>query len=101
MGNTGYYYDSYNSAIQLDTTPEIPIYHKSKLVTGVEKMPYTWLFAPLKGLMLDLGGIFRTHGTQLERDVFQPANDSLKIGPVICYESVFGEFVTEYRNNFV
>jgi apolipoprotein N-acyltransferase len=96
MDNTGYYWDSFNSAIQIDTTPEVPIYHKSKLVTGVEKMPYTWLFKPLKKLTIRLGGIFRSHGTQKNRAVFTSATDGIKIAPVICYESVFGYFVGDY-----
>jgi len=96
MGNTGYYYDTHNSAIQLDSTPYIPIYHKSQLVTGVEKMPYKWLFKPLEKLTLQLGGIFRSHGIQEEREVFEAADDRVKAAPVICYESVFGEYVGDY-----
>jgi len=89
-------YDTFNSAIQIDSSGEIPIYHKSMLVTGVEKMPYTWLFKPLKDLMVDLGGIFRSHGTMEERVVFQAPDDDIRIAPVICYESVFGEFVGDF-----
>ncbi len=96
MGRTGYYYDTHNSAIQLDSTSHIPIYHKSMLVTGVEKMPYTWLMKPLEKLTLHLGGIFRSHGIQEEREVFEASDDDAKIAPVICYESVFGEFVGGY-----
>lgn len=96
LGETGFYYDTHNSAIQLDSTSQIPIYHKSMLVTGVEKMPYTWLFKPLEKLTLKLGGIFRSHGTQQERDVFSAPDDETVVAPVICYESVFGEFVGEY-----
>ena len=36
----GFFYDYYNSAVQIDTTNSYPIYHKSKLVVGVEMMPY-------------------------------------------------------------
>ena len=46
--------------------------------------------------MLRLGGTFRSHGTQDYRDSFFSSDDSTGVGPVICYESVFGEFVTEY-----
>jgi len=70
LGSTGYYYDSFNSAIQLDSTDYIPVYHKSQLVVGVEKMPYPGLLKFLKPLTLRLGGIFRSHGTQTERDNF-------------------------------
>ena len=96
LGNSGYYYDTHNSAIQLDSTANIPIYHKSKLVTGVEKMPYTWLFKPLEKLTVRLGGIFRSHGIQDFREVFKASDSDAKVAPVICYESVFGEFVGEY-----
>lgn len=96
LGNSGSYYDTHNSAIQIDSTSTIPIYHKSMLVTGVEKMPYTWLFKPLEKLTLKLGGIFRSHGIQDFREVFSSSNDNTKIAPVICYESVFGEFVGNY-----
>lgn len=96
MGRTGYYFDTHNSAIQLDSTSYIPIYHKSMLVTGVEKMPYTWLMKPLEKLTLKLGGIFRSHGIQEEREVFEASDDDARIAPVICYESVFGEFVGDY-----
>lgn len=96
LGTSGYYYDTHNSAIQIDSSGHIPIYHKSMLVTGVEKMPYTWLFKPLEKLIINLGGIFRYHGIQEEREVFTTPNDGIKIAPVICYESVFGEFVGDY-----
>jgi len=33
---------------------------------------------------------------QKEREVFRGLNDSAVIAPVICYESVFGEYITEY-----
>lgn len=92
----GYYYDSYNSAIQIDSTDSIQIYHKSMLVIGVEKMPYPALLKILRPLTLRLGGTFRSHNIQKERSVFNSPNDSFKIGTVICYESVYGEFVTEY-----
>lgn len=91
-----YWFDSFNSALQIDTTGIIPFYHKSQLVVGVEKMPYTQYLGFLRNLMLQLGGTFRSHGTQEFRDTFTSPQDETKIGPVICYESIFGEFVTEY-----
>jgi apolipoprotein N-acyltransferase len=96
IGNTGYYFDTFNSAIQIDSTDFIPIYHKSKLVIGVEKMPYPQYFKILEPLTLQLGGTFRSEGTQQERTVFSAPGDNLKIAPVICYESVYGEFVGDY-----
>lgn len=95
-GQPNEWFDEFNSAIQIDTTPKIPIYNKSKLVVGVEKMPYPGLLKILKPLTLHLGGTFRSEGTQKEREVFRSADDSVAVAPVICYESVYGEFVTGY-----
>jgi apolipoprotein N-acyltransferase len=96
LGNSGYYYDSYNSAIQIDSTPEIQYYHKSKLVVGVEKMPYPQYLGFLKKLTLRLGGTFRSHAIQKYRSVLRSPQDSMGVATVICYESIFGEFVTDY-----
>jgi apolipoprotein N-acyltransferase len=89
-------YDSFNSAFQLDETTSIQIYHKSMQVTGVEKMPYANVLGFLKKLTIKLGGTMRSHGTQAFRDAFVSPQDGTSVGPVICWESVFGEYVTEY-----
>lgn len=89
-------YATFNAAIQLDSTKNVPFYFKSKLVTGVEKMPYAKYLGFLEDLTLRLGGTMRGWGTQEKRNVFFSANDSTGVGPIICYESVYGEFVTEY-----
>lgn len=91
-------YDAYNSAIQIDTTGAVPIYHKSRLVPGVERMPYPQVFGFLNSLSIDLGGITGSLGTQKERQVFG-SKDGFGVAPVICYESVFGEYVTGYVKN--
>jgi apolipoprotein N-acyltransferase len=94
-----YYYDSFNTSLQLDSTGTIPFYHKSQLVVGVEKMPYPDKLAFLKKLMLNLGGTFRSHGTQDYRDAFVSTSGENRVAPVICYESIFGEYVTDYISN--
>ena len=87
----------YNSAIQIDSTDQIQIYHKSKLVPGVEMMPYSEFFGFLDHLMLNIGGAPGTHGKQLDSEVFE-GNQGVKVAPVICYESVYGEYVSRYVN---
>ena len=96
---TGLYYESFNAAIQLDSTHNVPIYIKSKLVVGVEKMPYAKYLKFLEKLTLKLGGTMRGWGTQDYRGVFYSAIDSTGVSPIICYESVYGEFVTGYVKN--
>jgi len=92
-------YDSFNSAFQLDESDFIQIYHKSMQVTGVEKMPYANVLGFLKKLTIKLGGTMRSHGTQAFRSAFVSPRDGTGVGPVICWESVFGEYVTDYVND--
>lgn len=88
--------DFFNSAFLLNQQDSIQIYHKSKLVVGVENFPYQNVLKPLLGdIMLDLGGTVSMKTTQENRVAFTGSNDS-KVGPVICYESVYGAFVTDY-----
>jgi len=91
-----YYYDSFNSSFQIDSTRNIQYYHKSQLVVGVEKMPYTKSLKFLENIMLNLGGTFRSHGTQKERSCLYSPQDSVSIATPICYESIFGEYVSNY-----
>ena len=91
-------YDSYNSGLFIDTSQTIGVYNKSKLVPGVEKMPYPKLFGFLEKFAIDLGGMSGTLGTQTKRTAFRSMNN-IKIAPVICYESIYGEFITSYVQN--
>jgi apolipoprotein N-acyltransferase len=87
------WYDRYNAALQI-TPFDIDIYHKSKLVLGVEKMPYYKYFKFLDYLAADLGGTTGSLGFQKESSVFTFKNST--IAPIICYESVYPEYVSEY-----
>jgi len=96
QNSIGLYYDTYNSALQIDTTDNIQIYHKSQLVVGVEKMPYPRILKFLKKIMVYLGGTFRSHGTQEERENLVSPDKEMSVAPVICWENVFGEYVSDY-----
>ncbi|MCB8963491.1 MAG: apolipoprotein N-acyltransferase [Bacteroidales bacterium] len=98
-GRKGGYYNAYNSAIQVDTTDSLPLYHKSKLVVGVEMMPYPQYVKFLEKFSIDLGGFVGSFGTQPDRGVFPSSDGRFGIGPIICYESVFGEYVSDYVKN--
>lgn len=97
----GFYYNAHNTAIMVDTANRPQLYHKSKLVAGVEQMPFKKIlnFLPIEDLALDLGGTIGTLGKSDRREVFYSPDSSLKAAPVICYESVYGEFVGRYINN--
>lgn len=91
----GLYYESYNTALEMDGKGEIELYHKGKLVPGAEKMPYPFLFGFLEYFALDFGGISGSLGTDPEPTVFN-AGDKPDLAPLICYESVFPGHVAEF-----
>lgn len=90
------YYNAYNAALQIDTSDQIPMYYKSKLVSGVETMPFLKLFNFFEEFILDFGGVKGSLGIQKEREIFQNINKDIIIAPVICYESAFGQHVGDY-----
>ncbi len=93
----GIYVDSYNSAVQIIPNQKIEVYHKGKLVPGVEIFPYMTFLKPLLGdAMLNLGGTTASLGIDEERKVFSNPFNQGKMAPIICYESIYGEFVTDY-----
>ena len=63
------YFEAYNTALQVDCTKFIPVYHKSKLVPGVEKMPFPSVLGFLEDYAIDLGGTSGSLGMQEERTV--------------------------------
>ncbi|GIV40161.1 MAG: apolipoprotein N-acyltransferase [Thermonema sp.] len=87
------YYDVFNTAMFLKQDT-LAFYHKSKLVPMVEAMPYPAAFQWLSNLVIDLGGTSGGYGKQAERTVFTDGN--ARYAPIICFESVFGEYVGEY-----
>lgn len=89
-----FYYDVYNASIHLrnEQTPEL--YIKSKLVPGVERMPYPSVLKPLQKLAINLGGIGGSRATQPEPTNF--SNNGVKYGTAICYESIFGDYTNEF-----
>ncbi|MGB2514474.1 MAG: apolipoprotein N-acyltransferase, partial [Flavobacteriaceae bacterium] len=97
---TGLWVDYYNSALSIQSRKGAQLYHKSKLVVGIENMPFKSLLKPLLGdLLIDLGGTVASRAVQEERSVFSNPISKSKTGPIICWESVFGEFVTGYIKN--
>jgi len=88
------HFDAYNAAIQISSSPKMPLHFKSKLVPGVEKMPFPAIFGYLDDFAIDLGGTSGSLGYQEFPTVFK--GDSINAAPVICYESVYGNYVGEY-----
>ncbi len=89
----GLYQSVHNSATCYNKYGVTDLYHKSRLVPGVEKMPFPKIFFFLEDLVINLGG----PRTSLSPDTAQHAfkttinNGTVKVGTVICYESAYGE----------
>jgi len=96
LGDNGDQYDRYNTAFQLNQNDEVQIHHKSKLVLGVEKLPFISSIPFMEKLSINLGGTSGELGTQESPSVFDAPKSSSVIAPIICYESIYGEYVTEY-----
>jgi apolipoprotein N-acyltransferase len=86
-----FYFDTFNSALLIDSTQEVQISHKSILVNGVERMPFQKYFNFLSKYIMNLGGNSGSLAASKEPVLFE-GNDTMKYGPVICFESVFGEY---------
>lgn len=92
--SSGEKYDSYNTALLIDSTGVANTYHKSRLVPGVEKMPYPKLFGFLEYFTIDMGGISGSLGISESPVVFETGK--LKVAPAICYESIYGDYLGKF-----
>ncbi len=102
MSTNGRYYDTFNSAILIEpgrNRKDLTIHKKVKLVPFSERVPYQEKLTFLKDWIKWGVGI---SGWQKGTDntIFRLENDSMNIrtdfASLICYESVFSEFVTEF-----
>ncbi len=92
------YYDIFNTALFVSDRNTLATYHKSKLVPGGEIIPYLYsiklpkMFAPAV-----LRGTLRSLGKQEHAQAFFNAK-GVGIAPVVCYESVYGDYVAQFIN---
>ena len=89
------YFDFHNSALLLDSSQHFDIYYKSRLVPGVEKMPYPGFFKFLEKYAIKLGGTSGSLGMQEKPSVFK-IDKNIVAAPAICYESVFGDYLGRF-----
>lgn len=90
---------SHNSAVLADASDKLEIYHKSKLVVGTELTPYPRFFVPLDNWLsakMGVGGLIARCVGQPERSVLHFGPEGIPLGCAVCYESIYGEFCTEY-----
>ena len=88
--NSNEFIEFYNSSLAIDQS-NIDIVHKSKLVLGVEKVPFTTFLPFLEELSINNGGTSGSLGQEKVPKIISSAHG--KYAPVVCYESIYGEFV--------
>ena len=92
----GLWVESHNSALMIDGTARTDIFHKSKLVVAVEHTPYPAIFCRIDDM---LGGVMGRcvgqDGISL-LEVKGGDGQNIPIGCAVCYESVYGEYYTDY-----
>ncbi len=92
------YLEVYNGAIELNQKNRVVPHHKkSKLVPGPEIFPFKKILFFMEPVVDQLGGTTAGLGTQKGYVIFD--NGAAKVGPAICYESVYGEYVGGYIRN--
>ena len=92
----GLWVESHNSALMIDGSRRTEIFHKSKLVVAVEHTPYPRFFCPIDNM---LGGVMGRCVGQDEitlLNVKDTEGKQIPIGCAVCYESVYGEYYTDY-----
>ena len=92
----GLWVESHNSALMTDGSRRTEIFHKSKLVVAVEHTPYPRFFCPIDNM---LGGVMGRCVGQDEitlLNVEDIEGHKTPIGCAVCYESVYGEYYTDY-----
>ncbi len=94
--NDGRWVESHNSALMIDGSRRTEIFHKSRLVVAVEMTPYPAVFCKIDDM---LGGVMGRCVGQDEislLNVQSAADETIPIGCAVCYESIYGEYYTDY-----
>lgn len=91
----GKYLDYYNAAINIENSSKVQFYHKSKLVPGVESLPFATALSFMKPVFAAFGGSSGGFGKQDKPSVFF-SQSGMGVAPVICYESIWGSYVADY-----
>ncbi|MEO0734252.1 MAG: apolipoprotein N-acyltransferase, partial [Bacteroidota bacterium] len=87
--------EALNAVVQVDLqSQETQTYRKGVFVPGAESFPFRRVFFFLEEWVNSLGGTVAGRGTQERR--LPLTSPQAKVAPVICYESVFGEYFTDY-----
>ena len=87
--------DGYNASAMLIKGQDPETFQKGKLVPMVERMPFLETFTFLKEYNIDLGGNFGNYGVPDSIRNLR-THQGVDVASLICYESEYGEYVTEF-----
>jgi apolipoprotein N-acyltransferase len=90
----GTYYDAFNAAMVVRAGEPLQFYNKSKLVPGVETLPDFMLW--MGAIFEKFGGTAGGYGHDKEAVAFKVKGNPYITAPIICYESIYGEYITSY-----
>jgi len=96
IDGTSDFYEVYNGSVLLDSSGAINFYHKSMLVPGVETLPRFLLF--MGPVFEKFGGTTGGYARQADRTPVKSKTGYI-IAPAICYESIYGEYMSRYIAN--
>jgi apolipoprotein N-acyltransferase len=99
LGDSSRKYDSYNSCLMLtpNKSDNYQIYHKMKLTPFSERIPYIQQLPFMRDWFEWGVGISSwAPGKTLKNLKLPNHNDTVKIAPIICIESIFPGFVAEF-----
>ncbi|MDF2384791.1 apolipoprotein N-acyltransferase [Nostoc ellipsosporum NOK] len=87
------YFEAYNSAALLDTSRS-QFYQKSRLVPGAEVLPgFLEFMAPV---FEKFGGTGGGYARDTAAVVLSTTDGEYRVAAAVCYESVYGEYLTEF-----
>ena len=90
------WYNLYNSAMLIQHNRPSQVYHKSKLVPGTEQMPFIQTLPFLESLAISLDENSSTGSLGVSEKATALGDVNSKTAPIICYESIYGDYVGQY-----
>jgi apolipoprotein N-acyltransferase len=96
--NAQQYYDTFNSAMLLDSNGNAQVYHKMKLVPFAERVPYMQYLPFFSSATFAVAGIssWGVGKDTLNFSFMTKSNKKVQVTGLICYESIYPAFAADF-----